>query len=128
MLCFTQLAFHQSVNRLIDGNRQRPPPLLGDALDHDPLAEPARSGLLAHVDLGHPARGEQLLHLVGSDALRVHDGPDVNAPTVAGSPLQRGAVVQGLADQGGWKQVSAEGGVTGWVSAQYLQAADPVPA
>ena len=66
---------------------------------------------------------------VTASALKVHDAPGAAAPTVAGSPLQRGAVVQGLADQGGWKQVTAEGtGVTGWVSAQYLQAADPVPA
>lgn len=66
---------------------------------------------------------------VTASALKVHDAPDVAAPTVAGSPLQKGAAVQGLADQGGWKQVTAEGsGVTGWVSAQYLQAADPVPA
>ncbi|HEU0302590.1 MAG TPA: glycoside hydrolase family 19 protein [Longimicrobium sp.] len=66
---------------------------------------------------------------VAASALKVHDAPDAAAPTVAGSPLQKGAVVQGLADQGGWKQVAVEGsGVTGWVSAQYLQAADPVPA
>jgi putative chitinase len=65
---------------------------------------------------------------VTASALKVHDAPDAAAPTVAGSPLQKGAVVQGLADQGGWKQVTDGGGVTGWVSAQYLQAADPVPA
>ncbi len=66
---------------------------------------------------------------VTASALKVHDAPDAAAPTVAGSPLQKGAVVQGLADQGGWKQVAADGsGVTGWVSAQYLQAAAPVPA
>jgi hypothetical protein len=65
---------------------------------------------------------------VTASALKVHDAPDAAAPTVAGSPLQKGAVVQGLADQGGWKQVTDGGGVTGWVSAQYLQAAAPVPA
>ncbi|HEX2077793.1 MAG TPA: glycoside hydrolase family 19 protein [Longimicrobium sp.] len=66
---------------------------------------------------------------VTASALKVHDAPDAAAATVAGSPLKKGAVVQGLADQGGWKQVAAEGsGVTGWVSAKYLQAAEPVPA
>jgi N-acetylmuramoyl-L-alanine amidase len=53
--------------------------------------------------------------------LNVRSGPGAGNPTVAGSPLPKGAIVEELADSGGWKQVRArETGTTGWVSAQFL--------
>jgi N-acetylmuramoyl-L-alanine amidase len=55
--------------------------------------------------------------------LNVRSGPAPTNPTVAGSPLQAGAVVRGAEDQNGWKRIVAEGGsVAGWVSAQFLEA------
>jgi N-acetylmuramoyl-L-alanine amidase len=55
--------------------------------------------------------------------LNVRSGPGGTNPTVAGSPLQAGAVVRGTEDQAGWKRITAEGSsVAGWVSAQFLEA------
>jgi uncharacterized protein YraI len=59
----------------------------------------------------------------------VRSGPGASNPTVAGSPLAQGAVVQGHEDSGDWKRITAQGsGVTGWVSAKFLQPAVPAPA
>ena len=58
---------------------------------------------------------------VTADSLNVRSGPGASNPTVAGSPLARGVVVTGVADQDGWKQISAP--VSGWVSARFLQPA-----
>jgi len=70
-----------------------------------------------------PAAGGEL-YTVTASTLNVRGGPDASQPTVAGSPLARGTVVQARQAQGGWMQVVAQGsGVTGWVSAQYLQPA-----
>lgn len=56
--------------------------------------------------------------------LNVRSGPGTSNPTVAGSPLAAGTFVRGARDEGGWKQVTAEGsGVAGWVSAQFLEPA-----
>jgi uncharacterized protein YraI len=64
---------------------------------------------------------------VTAASLNVRSGPGASNPTVAGSPLAKGVVVTGVADQDGWKQISAP--VSGWVSAQFLQPADAlVPA
>ncbi|HSU15333.1 SH3 domain-containing protein [Longimicrobium sp.] len=63
--------------------------------------------------------------------LNIRSGPAASNAAVAGSPLPKGTVVTALADQGGWKQVRAQGtvngvaDVTGWVAAQFLQ---PAPA
>lgn len=63
---------------------------------------------------------------VTASSLNVRGGPGPQNATVPGSPLPSGAVVRGLEDSGGWKRIAAEdSGVTGWVSAQFLQ---PVPA
>ncbi|HET6231655.1 MAG TPA: N-acetylmuramoyl-L-alanine amidase [Longimicrobiaceae bacterium] len=61
--------------------------------------------------------------------LNIRSAASTDAAPVAGSPLPPGTLVQGLADNGGWKQVAVQGsvngasGVRGWVSAQYLDAA-----
>lgn len=56
--------------------------------------------------------------------LNVRSGPGASNPTVAGSPLAEGTFVRALQDQGGWKQVTAEGSaVAGWVSARFLEPA-----
>lgn len=55
--------------------------------------------------------------------LNVRSGPGGSNPTVAGSPLQPDTYVRGQEDRDGWKRIVAEGsGVSGWVSAQYLEA------
>lgn len=55
--------------------------------------------------------------------LNVRSGPASTNPTVAGSPLQAGAIVRGAEDQNGWKRITAEGSsVAGWVAAQFLEA------
>lgn len=55
--------------------------------------------------------------------LNVRGGPGAANATVAGSPLQPGAVVRGAEDRDGWKRITAEGSsVAGWVSAQFLEA------
>jgi hypothetical protein len=70
---------------------------------------------------------------VVSTTLNVRTGPGASNATVPGSPLPKGTVVTGVQDQGGWKQVTAQGtingveNVTGWVAASFLQPA-PVPA
>ncbi len=63
---------------------------------------------------------------VTADSLNVRSGPGASNSTVAGSPLSRGTVVTAVAEQNGWKQISAP--VSGWVSAQFLQAAVPAHA
>jgi hypothetical protein len=71
--------------------------------------------------------------VVTADSLNIRSGPAASNPTVPGAPLPKGTIVHGLADNGGWKQVRAEGtvhgvaSVTGWVSAQFLAPA-PAPA
>ncbi|HYJ78204.1 MAG TPA: glycoside hydrolase family 19 protein, partial [Longimicrobiaceae bacterium] len=66
------------------------------------------------------------LFTVAVASLNLRSGPGAGNPTVAGSPLAAGTVVQGLQDQGGWKRVTVQGtAVTGWVSAQFLQPAVP---
>lgn len=78
-----------------------------------------------------PAAGPAFV--VTADSLNIRSGPGASNPAVAGSPLPKGTVVRGLADQGGWKQVRVDGTVhgvanaTGWVSAQFLAPA-PVTA
>jgi len=55
--------------------------------------------------------------------LNVRSGPGSSNPTVAGSPLPPDSYVRGQEDRDGWKRIAAEGsGVSGWVSAQYLEA------
>jgi N-acetylmuramoyl-L-alanine amidase len=61
---------------------------------------------------------------VTTESLNVRTGPGASNPAVAGSPLAAGTFVRGGQDQGGWKQVTAEGtGVAGWVSARFLEPA-----
>ena len=59
-------------------------------------------------------------------SLNVRSGPGAGNPTVAGSPLAQGTTVHGRRGAG---RVDADrgagSGVTGWVSAKYLQAAAP---
>jgi putative chitinase len=65
------------------------------------------------------------LYTVTASSLNVRSGPGTGSPTVAGSPLPKGATVQGHETQDGWMRIVAQGsGVAGWASAQYLQ---PVP-
>ena len=60
--------------------------------------------------------------------LNVRRGPGAGEATVQGSPLPAGTFVRVVADGDGWKQVAAEGavngvaGLSGWVSAKYLEA------
>ena len=69
------------------------------------------------------------LFTVTASSLNVRSGPGAGNPTVAGSPLAAGTVVQGLEDQNGWKKVTVQGTtVTGWVSAEFLQPAVTTPA
>ena len=67
-------------------------------------------------------------YTVTASSLNVRGGPGASNPTVA-APLPRGTRVQGLETQGGWTRIAVPGsGVTGWVSAQYLQpACAPAP-
>lgn len=76
-----------------------------------------------------PAAGGQAF-TVTADSLNVRSGPGAANPTVAGSPLPQGAVVSAQQAQDGWMRIVAAGsGVSGWVSAKYLQpAAAPAPA
>lgn len=56
--------------------------------------------------------------------LNVRSGPGASNPTVAGSPLAEGTFVRGREDADGWKRIeSEEGGVEGWASARFLEAA-----
>jgi hypothetical protein len=77
-----------------------------------------------------PATGASF---VASTTLNIRSGPAASNAAVAGSPLPKGTLVTGLADQAGWKQVRVQGAVngvenaTGWVAAQFLQPA-PAPA
>jgi len=77
-----------------------------------------------------PAAGASF---IVTTTLNIRGGPAASNAAVAGSPLPKGTIVTGLADQGGWKQVRAQGAVngvenvTGWVAAQFLQPA-PAPA
>jgi hypothetical protein len=76
-----------------------------------------------------PAPAAAPLFTVTASGLNVRSGPGASNPTVAGSPLPAGTLVQGLEDSAGWKRIAGQGaasGVTGWVSAQFLQAAVPV--
>ncbi|HET7233637.1 MAG TPA: SH3 domain-containing protein [Longimicrobium sp.] len=57
---------------------------------------------------------------VTADSLNVRSGPGASNGLVAGSPLAKGTLVEGLEDNGGWKRITAANGVTGWVSATYL--------
>ncbi|HEX6040254.1 N-acetylmuramoyl-L-alanine amidase [Longimicrobium sp.] len=57
--------------------------------------------------------------------LNVRSGPGASNPTVAGSPLAAGTFVRAGREQDGWRQVTTEGGVSGWASAQFLE---PAPA
>jgi uncharacterized protein YraI len=60
---------------------------------------------------------------VTASSLNVRSGPGASNPVVAGSPLTQGTTVHAQQTQDGWTQVVAAGsGVTGWVSAKYLQA------
>jgi hypothetical protein len=71
--------------------------------------------------------------VVAASSLNVRGGPGAANAPVAGSPLPKGTVVVGLQDQGGWKQIRAEGtvngvaNVTGWVATSFLAPA-PAPA
>lgn len=68
-------------------------------------------------------------YTVTASSLNVRSGPDASTPTVAGSPLAQGTVVEARQSQGGWMQITVPGTATsGWVSAQYLQPAVPTPA
>jgi uncharacterized protein YraI len=72
----------------------------------------------------HPVAAQ--LFTVTADSLNVRSGPGAGNPTVAGSPLAKGATVQAEQAQDGWTHVVAQGsGVTGWVSSKYLQPAVP---
>jgi N-acetylmuramoyl-L-alanine amidase len=96
-----------------------------------------RAAVLGGVDLPQPAAPAAAFFSVTASSLNVRSGPGAGNPTVAGSPLAQGTVVQGLADQGDWKRIVVQGGgVTGWVSAKFLQpvvpalkiAGEPTPA
>jgi hypothetical protein len=77
-----------------------------------------------------PAAGASF---VVATTLNIRSGPAASNAAVSGSPLPKGTIVTGLADQAGWKQVRVQGAVngvenvTGWVAAQFLQPA-PAPA
>ena len=55
---------------------------------------------------------------VTADSLNVRSGPDKSNAAVG--TVQKGTVVTAVAEQNGWRQITAP--VAGWVSAQYLQA------
>lgn len=61
---------------------------------------------------------------VTADELNVRSGPGTSNP--ATGTVAKGTVVTAVADQDGWKQITAP--VSGWVSAKYLQPAVPAPA
>lgn len=63
---------------------------------------------------------------VSAAQLNVRSGPGTSNPSVSGSPLAKGTVVQAQPAQNGWAQIVVPGtGVAGWVNAAYLQ---PAPA
>lgn len=64
-----------------------------------------------------PSGGAQFT--VTADTLNVRSGPDKSNAAVG--TVSRGTVVTAVAEQNGWRQITAP--VAGWVSAQYLQAA-----
>jgi N-acetylmuramoyl-L-alanine amidase len=70
-----------------------------------------------------PAGLKPLARFRVKTTLNVRSGPGAGNATVAGSPLQAGAIVRGTEDSDRWKRIRAEGGnVAGWVSAQFLEA------
>jgi N-acetylmuramoyl-L-alanine amidase len=81
--------------------------------------------------MGKPASPAAGARFRVTTTLRVRRGPGTQESTVDGSPLPTGTIVRAVADRDGWKQVTAEGavnsvtGVSGWVSAKFLE---PVPA
>ena len=103
------------------------------------LEKVLRDSVVAAVPGGAPAIPAQpaapaaRAAFVVATTLNVRTGAGASNATVPGSPLPKGTIVTGLADQGGWKQVVAQGtvngvaNVTGWVAAQFLQPA-PAPA
>lgn len=88
-----------------------------------PVPQPA-----SQPPAAQPATG---LFTVTVSNLNVRSGPGASNPTVPGSPVPGGTVVQALEDQGGWKRITVQGtvhgasGITGWVSAAFLQPAAP---
>jgi putative chitinase len=61
---------------------------------------------------------------VTADTLNVRSGPGTSNPAVG--TLSKGTVVTAVAEQNGWKQITAP--VAGWASAQFLQPAVPAHA
>lgn len=82
-----------------------------------------RGSVIAAMDgVPAPAPSVPARFKVTAATLNVRSGPATTRPTVPGSPLGVGTLVEALEDQGGWKRVVEPGsGVTGWVSARYLQ-------
>ena len=81
-----------------------------------------------------PAPAGAALFTVTASKLNVRTGPMPGAVPVQGSPIPAGTLVQGMETQGEWRRIVAQGtvngvpGVSGWVSAQYLQPAGGAPA
>ncbi|HEX6370566.1 MAG TPA: SH3 domain-containing protein [Longimicrobium sp.] len=61
---------------------------------------------------------------VTAESLNVRSGPDKSNAAVG--MVSKGTVVTAVGEQNGWKQITSP--VSGWVSAQYLQAAVPAHA
>jgi putative chitinase len=84
-----------------------------------PVPQPATP---ADPTPAQPAATGQAMTVTAS-SLNVRSGPGSSNPVVAGSPLAQGTKVHAQQTQDGWTHVVADGsGVTGWVSAKYLQA------
>jgi uncharacterized protein YgiM (DUF1202 family) len=89
-----------------------------------PTPQPAQP---ATITPAQPAASGQL-YTVTASSLNVRSGPGASNPTV-GAPLAQGTTVQAQQTQDGWTHVVVPStGVSGWVSAKYLQPAVPAPA
>lgn len=77
------------------------------------------TGTVPNIPQPQPAPAGGAQFTVAADSLNVRSGPGTTNAVV--SSLTRGTAVTAVAEQNGWKQITAP--VAGWVSAQFLQAA-----